>query len=178
MWRSSICVRVSSWKRGRGEEECDEELWRGNQEQKQMLDCNIYIPFPGFPSVNTLFQPPLPYFHEGAPPLPYLLLPHCPSIPLHWDSKPSQDQGPLLPLMPDKAPSASWVLPLTPPLASLCSVQWLAVSIHICIGQDLEDPLRRQLYQAPVSKHFLESAIVSGFGVCIWDGSPGRVVSG
>ena len=135
-------------------------------------------PFPGFPSANTLFQPPLPYFHEGAPPLPYLLLPHCPSIPLHWDSKPSQDQGPLLPLMPDKAPSASWVLPLTPPLASLCSVQWLAVSIHICIGQDVEDPLRRQLYQAPVSKHFLESAIVSGFGVCIWDGSPGRVVSG
>ena len=79
----------------------------GDQEQKQRLDCNIYIPFPGFPSVNTLFQPPLPYFHEGAPPLPYLLMPHCPSIPLHWDSKPSQDQGPLLPLMPDKAPSAS-----------------------------------------------------------------------
>ena len=64
-------------------------------------------PFPGFPSANTLFQTPLPYFHEGAPPLPYLLLPHCTSIPLHWDSKPSQDQGPLLPLMPDKAPSAS-----------------------------------------------------------------------
>ena len=69
-------------------------------------------PFPGFPSANTLFQPPLPYFHEGAPPLPYLLLPPCTSIPLHWDSKPSQDQGPLLPLMPDKAPSASLVLPL------------------------------------------------------------------
>ena len=24
-------------------------------------------PFPGFPSANTLFQPPLPYFHEDAP---------------------------------------------------------------------------------------------------------------
>ena len=64
-------------------------------------------PFPGFPSANTLFQPPLPYFHEGAPPLLHLLLPHGPSIPLHWDSNPSQDQGPLLPLMPDKTPSAS-----------------------------------------------------------------------
>jgi hypothetical protein len=35
------------------------------------------------------------------------------------------------------------------------------------------EPLRRQLYQAPVSKHFLASTIVSGFGVCIWDGFPG-----
>jgi len=37
---------------------------------------------------------------------------------------------------------------------------------------------RRQLYQAPVSKHFLASAIVSGFGVCMWDEFPGRAVSG
>ena len=74
--------------------------------------------------------------------------------------------------------SALSVLPLTPPLGSPCSVRFLTVSIHVCIGQDLTEPLRRQLYQAPVSKHFLASAIVSGFGVCIWDGSPGRVVSG
>ena len=33
-------------------------------------------------------------------------------------------------------------------------------------------PLRRQLYQAPISNHFLASAIESGFGVYIWDGSP------
>jgi hypothetical protein len=33
--------------------------------------------------------------------------------------------------------------------------------------------LRRQLYQAPVSKYLLESTIVSGLGNCIWDGSPG-----
>ena len=52
------------------------------------------------------------------------------------------------------------------------------VGICICIGQDLAEPLRRQLYQAPVSKHFLASAIVSGFGVCMWDGSPGGAVSG
>jgi hypothetical protein len=35
----------------------------------------------------------------------------------------------------------------------------------------LAKPLRRQLYQVPVSKHFLASAIVSGFGVYMWDGS-------
>jgi hypothetical protein len=42
----------------------------------------------------------------------HALQPHCPSIPLHWGIKPSQDQGPLLPLMPDKAPSTPLVLPL------------------------------------------------------------------
>jgi hypothetical protein len=46
------------------------------------------------------------------------------------------------------------------------------VSILICINKALEEPLRRQLYQAPVSKHFLASAIVTGFGVCVWDAYP------
>jgi hypothetical protein len=46
----------------------------------------------------------------------------------------------------------------------MCSVQWLAVGIHLCICQALAEPLRRQLYQAPVSKHFMASTIVSGFG--------------
>jgi hypothetical protein len=66
-----------------------------------------------------------------------------------------------------QTPSDPSVLFLTSPLRSLCSVQWLAVNIHLCICQDLSDHLRRQLYQAPVSKHFLAYAIVSGFGVCI-----------
>jgi hypothetical protein len=79
-----------------------------------------------------------------------------------------------------QTPSAPSVLSLTSPLRTLCSVQWLASSIHLCIcqAQALTEPLRRQLYQAPVSKHFLASAIVSGFGGCIWDGSPGGAVSG
>ena len=47
-----------------------------------------------------------------------------------------------------------------------------------CIGQALAELLRRQLYEAPVSKCFLESAIVSGFGVCRWDGSIDGAVSG
>jgi hypothetical protein len=57
-----------------------------------------------------------------------------------------------------------------------CSVGWLAASIPICIHKVLVKPLRRNPCQAPVSKHFL--AIVSGFGVCRWDGSPGGAVSG
>ena len=72
-----------------------------------------------------------------------------------------------------QTPSASPVLAQTLPLGSLCSVQCLAVYIRICIGPALEGPLRGQLYQAPVSKHFLASAIVSGFGVSRWDGSLG-----
>ena len=39
------------------------------------------------------------------------------------------------------------------------------MSIHFCISQALAKPLRRQLYQAPVSKLLLVSAIVSGFEV-------------
>jgi hypothetical protein len=30
----------------------------------------------------------------------------------------------------------------------LCSVQWMAVSIHLCICEALAEPLRRKLYQA------------------------------
>jgi hypothetical protein len=52
------------------------------------------------------------------------------------------------------------------------------VSIHICTSQALAEPLRKQLYRAPVSKHFVASAVESGFGVCVWDGSPGGAVSG
>ena len=70
-----------------------------------------------------------------------------------------------------QTPSASWILSLAPSLGTLCSVQWMAVSIHFCICQALAEPLRRQLYQAPVSKLLLASTKVSGFGGCLWDGS-------
>ena len=81
-------------------------------------------------------------------------------------------------LMRLKTPSVPIVLALTSPLGSLCSVQCLAVYIHLCIDQALAEPLRRQLYWAPVSKHFLASAIVSTFDVYMWDGSLGGAVSG
>ena len=45
------------------------------------------------------------------------------------------------------------------------------MSICICILQVLAETLREQLFQAPVSKLFLASQIVSGFDVCRWDGS-------
>ena len=77
-----------------------------------------------------------------------------------------------------QTPSARSVLSLTPPLGALRSVQWLAASIRLCICQALAEPFRRQLYQAPVSKHFLASTIVSRFGDCIWNGSSGGAASG
>jgi hypothetical protein len=71
-------------------------------------------------------------------------------------------------------PSPPSVLSLTPslgtPLGTPCSVPWLAASIYLCIGQALAEPLRRQLYQAPVSMHCLASTIKSGFGDRIWGG--------
>jgi hypothetical protein len=45
-----------------------------------------------------------------------------------------------------QTPSAPLVLSLTPPLGTPCSIQWLAVSIHLYICQALAEPLRRQLY--------------------------------
>ena len=76
-----------------------------------------------------------------------------------------------------QVPSAPSVLFLAPPLGTLCSVQWKTESNHLCISQALSEPLRRQLYEAPVSKHLLASTVVSRFGDCMWDGSPGGDVS-
>jgi hypothetical protein len=50
----------------------------------------------------------------------------------------------VVPPMGLQTPSAPWVLSLAPPSGTLCSVQWLAESIHLCICQALADPLRRQ----------------------------------
>jgi hypothetical protein len=51
---------------------------------------------PPFPSLS-------PCFYEGVPPPTHPLPPPHPGIPLYWGIEPLQDQGPLLPLMPDKA---------------------------------------------------------------------------
>jgi hypothetical protein len=58
-----------------------------------------------------------------------------------------------------QTPSAPWILSLAPLLGTLCSIQWVTVSIHLCICEVLAEPLRRQLYQAPVSKVLLVSRI-------------------
>jgi hypothetical protein len=57
-----------------------------------------------------------------------------------------------VPPMGLQTPSTPWLLSLAPSLGTLCSVQWMIVSIHFCICQALADTLRRQLYQAPVSR--------------------------
>jgi hypothetical protein len=56
-----------------------------------------------------------------------------------------------------QTPSPPLVLSLTSPLGTLLSVQWLAVSIHLCICQALAESLKSGLYQTPVSKHLLVS---------------------
>ena len=83
-----------------------------------------------------------------------------------------------VPPMGLKTPSAPWILSLAPPLGILCIVQCLAESIHLCICQEQAYPFRKQLYQAPVSKHLLASTTMSEFGNCIWDGSPDGAVTG
>jgi len=73
-----------------------------------------------------------------------------------------------------QAPSAPSILSLIPPIGTLFSVQWLVASIHLCICQALAKPLRRQLYQVPVSIHFLASSILPSLvAVYIWAGSAG-----
>ena len=47
------------------------------------------------------------------------------------------------------------------------------MNIHFYICQALAESFGKQLYQAPVSKLLLASAVGSGFGGCLWDGSPG-----
>jgi hypothetical protein len=148
------------------------------------------IPFYGFPSENLLspFTEPrasLPIdVQQGHPLLHMQLEPWVPLCELFgWWFNPREFWGFWLvhidvPPKGWQTPSAPSVLSLAPPLGTLCSVQWLAGSIHLCICQALAEPLRRQLYQAPISKLLLASTIVSGFGNCIWDGSPDEAVSG
>jgi hypothetical protein len=141
--------------------------------------------------VSPPYNPPPSYPLSSCSLTHPLLLP-CPGISLHGDIKPSQDQGPHLSLISDRAilcyicswshgslhvyslvgglvpgssgnhnvvppmglktPSSPLVLSLASPLGTLCSVQWVAVSILFCICQALANPLKRQLY------HFLSTS--------------------
>jgi hypothetical protein len=60
------------------------------------------VPFP-HTHRNLLSHPPSPCFYESVPTPTHLLPPPRLRIPLQWVIKPSQDQGPLLPLMSNKA---------------------------------------------------------------------------
>jgi hypothetical protein len=70
------------------------------------------------PPRNPLSHLPSPCFYEGFFPLTYLLLSPRPGIPLHRGIEPSQDLGPLLPLMPNKTI-----------LCNICS--WIHGSLHV-----------------------------------------------
>jgi hypothetical protein len=52
----------------------------------------------------------------------------------------------------------------------------MAVSIHFCICQAVVEPLRRQTFQALLSKLLLASTIMSEFDGCLWDGFLGGAV--
>ena len=54
----------------------------------------------------------------------------------------------------------------------------MAESFHFSICHALAEPLRGHLYQAPLTKHLLASAIVFGFDVYRWDGFLAGAVSG
>jgi hypothetical protein len=82
------------------------------------------------------------------------------------------------PLMRLQTASSRSVSFPTPPSGTLHSVQWLHGSLCLSIVQALAEHLRRQPYQAPVSKHFSASTIASRLGDCIWERSPGRAFSG
>ena len=109
----------------------------------------------GHPLLHMQLEPPVP-----------------PCVFLDWWFSPKELWGYWLvhinvPPMGLQTPSTIWVLSLAPPLGTLCSVQWMTVSIHFCIFQSLTEPLRRQICQGTVSKLLLASAILSGFGGCL-----------
>jgi hypothetical protein len=109
----------------------------------------------------------------GHPLLYMQLEPHLPPcVFFDWWFSPKELWGYWLvhivvPPMGLQTPSAPLVLSLAPSLGTLCSIQRMAVSIHFYICKALAEPLRRQLYQAPVSKLLLAYTIVSGFGGCL-----------
>jgi len=79
-------------------------------------------------------------------------------------------------LMEIQVPSAPSILSLIPPMGTPFSSQWFAATICLCICHALAESLRRQLYQTPVTMHFLASSILSrfcGYIYYIWAGSPG-----
>ena len=65
--------------------------------------------------------------------------------------------------------SAPLVIPLTLPYWSLASIQWLAVSVCICLSQLIVKPLRGQPCQGPVCMYNMTSEIYQDL-VCGWFG--------
>ena len=75
-----------------------------------------------------------------------------------------------------QSPSAASFLPLTLPLGSPGSVQWLTVSICICIDQVLAEPLGTAV-PGSCQQTLLGISNSVWFDVCVWVVSLGGVVS-
>jgi hypothetical protein len=77
---------------------------------------------------HPILSPPPPCFCEGAPPPTHTpthpLLSPCPDIPLHCCIQLSGDQGPLLPLMPERPSSVAYAARAMGP--SMCNF-WFVV---------------------------------------------------
>jgi hypothetical protein len=77
-----------------------------------------------------------------------------------------------------QSPSALSLLPPTFSYWSQTSIQWLTVSICICLSQLLVEPLWGQPCHVSVCMHKITSVIVSGFCVSPCDGSQVGLVTG
>ena len=77
-----------------------------------------------------------------------------------------------------QTPSAPSVLSLTPPLGNPVLspvVGWEHLPVYV---SDSDIASQETTITSSCQQYFFPSAIVSGFCVCIWDGSPSRAVSG
>jgi hypothetical protein len=76
-------------------------------EKNLFLGCFLHLYFKWYPLSQsfpkTSYPIRLPCFYGGAPPSTHPLTSYHPGITLHWGIEPSQDQWPLLPLIPNKA---------------------------------------------------------------------------
>jgi hypothetical protein len=72
----------------------------------------------------------------------------------------------VVPPMGLQSPSAPGVLSLAPSLGTLCSVQWMAVSLHFCICQALVKP-RETAISGSCQQALVGICLVSGFGGCL-----------
>jgi hypothetical protein len=158
------------------------------------------FPFPGLPFINPLSHPPCLYEGISTHP-PTLIFPpwHFPhpgtsnTLRPKGHSPTNVHQGHPL---PHKQPeswllfarwSSPWELWGVWMVDTVASPMWLKTSSAPSVPSPIPSsgtpcsvqwPLRRQPYQALASKHFPVSTILNRFSDCVWDGFPGRAVSG
>ena len=165
------------------------------------------IPFPDFSPRNTLSHLPHSCFYQGVPPTIHPLLPphtHTGASSLHrtkdlfshWCQTRPSSAAYMSGAMGHTMCTPLLVVQTLKALVGWCCSSYgntntfsffhpfsnssigLTMSIHLYICQALAERLRRQLYSLLSTWTFLASTIVSVFGNCIWDESPGGALSG